>query len=82
MRHIWSRQKNTIFICENAENVINEQIIIGEYTTQHDASEEISVTEEYVNQNVIEEYVTQHDVMEEIKDLSVTAPFSVAEGTN
>ena len=43
------------------ENVIVIDIIIEEYVTQYDASE--NVTEAYINKNIIEEYVTQLNMM-------------------
>ena len=64
MRHIGSRKRKKLSsIAENVEeeNVIVIDIIIEEYVTQYDASE--NVTEAYINKNIIEEYVTQLNMM-------------------
>ena len=64
MRHIWSRKRKKLSSgAENVEeeNVIVIDIIIEEYVTQYDASE--NVTEAYINKNIIEEYVTQLNMM-------------------
>ena len=64
MHHIWSRKRKKL--SSSGENVKEENVtvidlIIEEYVTQYDASE--NVTEAYINKNIIEEYVTQLNMM-------------------